>query len=290
MRCCSVRPWWTVATEISLELVYLATNRSRLCYAEQRHSRLFPAQRRSTNRNYSAPRQLSLIHSVYLHQLNVTKPVVIYCLPVQSLGDFLPQAYRFVASWLECQPLHDCSLFVISNGGEPSSEAQLLFSAIPSFQGFLERGNEGFDIGAFQFAAQNIAGEMHVYFGTNAYFRRAGWLYRMVEAWNSAGPQFYGAFASLVSRPHIRTTGFWTSPELMNRYPRRVTTLQQRYDAEHRDMNLTDWVETVGHRALMVTWSGLYGRNFWGQVLNAYMSGDQSECLIRDRISDQFCP
>jgi hypothetical protein len=218
----------------------------------------------------------------------------IYCCPVAAAG---PQHYqlamRFVASWLLHQPLFDHDLFVISNGGEPSSETEILFSSIDAFRGFHVHNDEGWDIGGFQSIARAIPHEIVVFFGGNAYFKQSGWLKRMINAYDAHGPHLYGAFASIVHAPHIRTTGFWMPRELFNRYPTAVKTNDQRYEFEHRGGScvcLTEWVQSVGHKALQVTWSGVYGPRDWGLITNGYHNGDQSECLLHDRVCDVVGP
>jgi hypothetical protein len=216
----------------------------------------------------------------------------IYCCPVESKGpEHLQLAYRFVASMLAFPPGKDHDLVVISNGGPPSSEMEVLFSSIPGFTRFFEHDDTGWDIGGFQAAGRTVGTEVVLMFGGNAYFKRAGWMVRMMEAYDKHGPHLYGAFGCQVHTPHIRTTGFWLPTELFNRYPRQVKTYEERYDFEHRNGSLTQWVQTVGRKALMVTWGGVYSSDHWGNIRGAYMGGgDHSECLCADRISDLISP
>lgn len=220
------------------------------------------------------------------------RTTILYCCPVPAKGpEHIELAYRFVASMLEFPPGYECELIVISNGGPPSSEMQVLFCALPCFKRFFCHDDTGWDIGGFQQAAKSVvASEILLMFGGNAYFKRSGWLHRMITAYDKHGPHLYGTFGCTVHTPHIRTTGFWLPTELFNRYPKQVRTHEERYDFEHRNGSLTQWVQSEGRRAIMVTWSAEYGPQYWGQVPGAYMSGDHSECLCADRISDLIAP
>lgn len=224
----------------------------------------------------------------------MSRVACVYCCPTENHGpQHLQLAYRFVISWLQGQPLSDCDLYVISNGGAPSSEAEILFSSIDAFKGFYQHSDVGWDIGGFQAIARELPHEIVVFFGGNAYFKQSGWLKRMVNAYDEHGPHLYGAFASVVHAPHVRTTGFWLPRELFNRYPKTIRTMDERYEFEHRGGNsptLTDWVQSVGRKALQVTWSGVYGPRDWGLITNGYHNGDQSECLLHDRVCDVVGP
>lgn len=221
------------------------------------------------------------------------RATVVYCCPVpEKCGqEHWDYALRFVSSWLTHQPLAECELRVVSNGSSPSSAMEVLFSAVPQFSGFFEHDDSGLDIGGFQAIGPTLNTEIVAFMGGNVYFKRVGWLKRMIQAYDeSPGGNLFGAFASTVHKPHIRTTGFWLPVSLWNSYPHRVTTHQGRYDFEHRENNFTEWVESQGRKALMATWGGIYSKQFWGLVPNAFASGDQSACLICDRISDIMCP
>lgn len=217
---------------------------------------------------------------------------VLYVLPTENYGpEHMDYALRFVATYLSYPPGMNHNLYVISNGGAPSPCADTLFSTIPSFKGFLTR-NDNFakDIGAFQFGARALAADMFVFFGGNTYLKREGWMARMVWAFQSEGDHLFGSFGSLVSRPHIRTTGFWCSKDLFTRYPRIVRNDDERYTFEHRDGSLTDYAKSLKKKALMVTWTGVYGEGAWHMVKNGYHNGDHSECLVADRVSDMVQP
>jgi hypothetical protein len=217
---------------------------------------------------------------------------VVYCCPVASLGsEHANYSRRFAATFLEHPPLYDHELVVVSNGGEPDAATRALFA--PLHARFIQHDDSGWDVGSFQCAAKQLSCEVVVFFGGNAYFRKRGWLARMMEAYDKHGPNLYGSFAlrgNHNSNDHVRSTGFWMPLELFNRYPRAVDTVDKRYHFEHRFTCLTAWVESIGREAIMVTWSGEFRKDKWGHVPNAYGSGDHSDCLIGDKLSDQIQP
>jgi hypothetical protein len=219
------------------------------------------------------------------------KSLAVYCCPHESKGpEHAAFAERFVSSWLSAPPGADVSLIVISNGGPPSVKTQVLFSSIPQFSIFIEWNDQGWDIGGFQHVANSIACDLILMFGGNAYLKRAGWMQRILEVWETHGAQLYGAFGCTVHKPHIRTTGFWMPPQLFRRYPKTIATMEDRYAFEHRDNNLTEFAERIGYNALSVTWSGVWSKEHWRNIPNAYGNGNHSECLFGDRISDMIQP
>src|SRR5262245_11499533 len=120
----------------------------------------------------------------------------IYVLPTENYGpDHFEYALRFVATYLSFPPGMNHGLYVVSNGGPPSEQAKSLFQTVPHFRGCLERpDNFAKDIGAFQFGARALPGEMMIFFGGNTYLKREGWLARMVWSFETHGDHLFGAF------------------------------------------------------------------------------------------------
>ena len=91
---------------------------------------------------------------------------------------------------------------------------------------------------------------MVLYLGSSAYCRRAGWLDRMAEAFIlNDGNGLFGSCGNMGVPvmgvyPHIRTTGFWCDPQLMNAYPYLVNNPSQRYPFEHGASCFTEWVRS----------------------------------------------
>jgi hypothetical protein len=176
------------------------------------------------------------------------------------------------------------------NGSRATSEAVCLFSSMQSCR-FLEHDNSGYDIGAFQHASRNDSCDMMVFFGSSAYLKKAGWLKRMADTFDRLGDNLYGTHGnSGVARvgvsPHIRTTGFFVSPKLLNSYPQTVRSKCQRYEFEHGQDCLTSWCYRQGKRVYVVTWSGEYELPQWDSIPNGYHNGNQSDLLCGDRLTE----
>jgi hypothetical protein len=221
----------------------------------------------------------------------MTKPsiAVLYCYPTPEHGaHHADLALKFVSSYLVHPPEFPCDLIPISNGGPPNSFARGLFEGIPDFKTWLVHDDTGYDIGAFQIAARSLRYDLAIFLGGSSYIRGKGWVNRIAQAYEHHGMALYGAMGhggDPVQRvkPHIRSTGFWCPPGLLNRYPHRVTKPEQRYPFEHGDNCFTQWVSRQGIPVLVVTWSGEFGVT--QTVPNGYHNGDQSELLLGDRLS-----
>lgn len=211
---------------------------------------------------------------------------VVYCFPVSHL--YFENACRFVVTYILNPPGIDHRLVVVSNGGPPNLEMRALMDAIDHPVEWYEHNNSGYDIGAYQAVAHVVPCDMMVFFGSSAYLRGPGWLKRMAEAFERHGPaNLYGSMGNDGNGnvfPHIRTTGFWTAPLMMNMYPHRVTRPEQRYPAEHGPECLTQWFKNQGHRQLIVTWDNEWDWP-WDRIPNGYHQGDQSALLTGDRVS-----
>jgi len=139
----------------------------------------------------------------------------------------------------------------------------------------MQHDNTGKDLGAYTSAAQRIACDLMVCLGAPVFFHRAGWLDVLVHAYIDYGPGLYGAFAYQVPRPHIRTTCFWTCPELLTCYPYPITN-STRYEVEHGSNSYTLWAQRTGFATYMVCWDGIYAMRDWQQM-------PKSKCLMLDQ-------
>jgi GT2 family glycosyltransferase/Tfp pilus assembly protein PilF len=211
---------------------------------------------------------------------------VVYVHPIPPEPKHLEQTQRFLQSYREFPAQQDHTLYVMCNGGPPTDETRALFSSVNCQ--FREHDDTGWDIGAFQRAAREIGCDMMVFLGGHAYFRKAGWLRRMAEVFDPA--HLFGATASHEHDSHIRTTGFWCAPDLLRSYPHQVVTYPQRLEFEQGEKSLTRWAQSLGRQCFMVTWSGCYPVLEWRDERNwnIYRRGDQSECLVFDRVTDNY--
>lgn len=217
---------------------------------------------------------------------------VIYVYPLNGAEGHLDCAVKFLDSYHRNPPGLDHETYIISNGAAPTDETRFLFASLPHCV-VVERDGSGKDIGAYQFAARTIPCDLMVFFGGNSYLRRPGWLVRMVEAWRRHGDTLYGAMGnrgvvSMGVYPHVRTTGFWMSPALLNRYPIQVKdngSHGPRYEFEHGATCLTSWIIRQGKVPWIVAFDGEYMEPQWDLIPNGFHRGDQSNLLCGDRLS-----
>lgn len=211
------------------------------------------------------------------------KVAVIYVYP--ALGgqhDFL--ARRFAESYAAHFPVTPHTLYVVSNGGDPTPTMRQTFATVQCE--FLVHDDTGFDIGAYRKAAREVPADLMVFFGGASYLKGPRWLERMVEAYEKHGPALYGCTGSLGHTVHIRTTGLWCEPKLINSYPHPTTSEKEsRYAFEHGQNSLTQWAFKQGLKALVVTWTNEVEWQGWDQIVNGFQQGDQSALLAGDRLT-----
>ncbi len=215
------------------------------------------------------------------------KIVCVYVYPKAS--GFVDLAERFVYSYCSNPPLRDHQMIVVSNGGAPDARAVDQFSRIGGTM-FLKHDNSGQDIGAFQMAASKIPCDLMVFFGASSYFRRPGWLRRMVSAYNCYGDGLYGSTGNQGDTrfnvwPHIRTTGFWCNPKLLNEHPLRVTDNSQRYPWEHGQDGLTSYALSKKLPAYVVGWDCVVPLHQADSMPGGFHNGTQHNLLVGDRLT-----
>jgi hypothetical protein len=215
---------------------------------------------------------------------------IVYVYPLIGSEHYLNLAVRFLKTYHEHPPGMDHESIVVCNGGAPTEEATFIFGSLPNVK-FLHHDNSGYDCGAHQHASRDHPADLMVFFGASAYLKREGWLKRMLEAYLAHGPGLYGSMGNrghlaIGVHPHIRTTGFWTSSELFNAYPHRISRPDQRYGFEHGPDCITSWMYRQKKRVMVVGWSGCYEQGMWDAIPNGYHRGDQSDILSGDRNSE----
>lgn len=190
------------------------------------------------------------------------KIALVYVLPVANPKLYLPMARRFVEKYIEFVPgTTDHELFVCINGGTGlhSQLRELFYPLVPSF---LYHDNSGRDIGAYQMAAKSIKCDLIMCMGTPVRPCKAGWLDWIVKAVEDNGPGLYGCWAFHVPAPHIRTTLFWTWPEILNSYPHAIET-SQRYSFEFGATSITSHCMKMKLPVLQVTAYGVFEQKDW---------------------------
>jgi hypothetical protein len=214
---------------------------------------------------------------------------VVYCYPAHSGDGYVDFAWRYLNSCLSCPAGIDHENIIVCNGGITDAVPEVL-KALPNCR-LMIHDNSGYDIGAFQAAARASAADLMVFMGVSAWVKGEGWLARIAESFKAHGEALYGVMGNsgvpqMSVWPHIRTTGFWMSPALLNRYPHIVSKPDERYAFEHGPNCLTQWVRNQGLKALVVSWGGVYDYSNWDTIPNGFHRGDQSAMLIGDRLSD----
>lgn len=215
------------------------------------------------------------------------KTVLVYVYPGPA---YLNNAVRFLSTYHECPPGRDHSSVVVCNGFAPGSFEQILFAGLPNLT-FLQHDNSGYDIGAFQFVARTVSCDLMIFFGASAYFTGPGWLNRVEDSTSRHGFALYGVHGNqgddrVNVSPHVRTTGFWIAPSLLNKYPFIVNKASNRYEFEHGQTSLCNWIQKQGLHTWVVTWFSEYLRHQWDGIPNGFHRGNQSALLFRDRLTD----
>lgn len=215
------------------------------------------------------------------------KICAVYIYPTSQHGaEHAHYAERFVCSYLNHPPEKEHDMIVVSNGGNPNGVAHKQFSWITGTK-FIVHDDSGKDVGGYQLAAQTIPCDLMVFFGGHSYIRRAGWLRRMVEAYQTDETALYGCTGHQGGgniHPHVRTTGFWCNPKLVNEHPYRVMDNGQRYPYEHGPEGLTSWILSTGRKAWIVTANDMKPLSQCDSLQGGYQNGRQENLLVGDRM------
>lgn len=198
-------------------------------------------------------------------------------------------AGRFCVSYREHPPGVDHDLIVIGNGGPIDTGMGLLFSWIKA-KVWPRENDEGWDISAYIEAASKVCSgyDLMVCLGESCYWNRPGWLARIEAAYNQSGMGMYGVFSSNSIRAHLNTTAFAVSPALLESYPIDVCNKIKRYEFEHGQNAFWRRLESRGYPVRLVTWDGVYAPHVWREPENILWKGDQSNCLLRCKHTDDW--
>ncbi len=219
------------------------------------------------------------------------KIVLVYIYPLNGDGGFADRACTFVASYVQHPPELEHETVIVCNGAVATETSRALFNPIPRCS-FLHHDNSGWDIGGFQAAARAVPCDLMVFCGANAYFRKPGWLPRMVEVAAEYGDTLYGSTGNQGDTrvgvyPHVRTTGFWCSPKLMADFPHVVTQPGpvERYAFEHGQACLSNWVKAQGKQPWIAGWDCVKRLEECDSMPNGFHQGDQSNIVVGDRLT-----
>lgn len=194
------------------------------------------------------------------------KIAVVYVYPQVDRRKHLPLAQRFAQTYAWSHPTEPHELHVMCNAGDSTTSLLTPFSALSPAPIFHDYDNQGWDIGAFQWAAENIPCDLMVFLGCYIHFHRSNWLEIIAESYRWNGPALYGCWAYLTPNWHVRTTAFWCPPQLLQAYPNQIgSSRASRYEFEHGNTSFTRFVLSAGLECLMVTAQGVFPFQTWTQ-------------------------
>jgi hypothetical protein len=217
------------------------------------------------------------------------KIVCVYIYPLAGANGHFDRALKFLQTYAGNPPGIAHETVIVCNETPANDETKFLFGCMPGVQ-FLNHDGSGMDCGGYQLAARTVPADMMVFFGGNSYFRRPHWLTQMTWAFQKFGDTLYGSTGNQGDKrfgvyPHVRTTGFWCSPQLINRHPLKVTHNGLRYPFEHGPEGLTTWVLNQNKMAYIVAWDGAYPVLSCDMIPGGFHQANQENVLIGDRLT-----
>lgn len=237
-------------------------------------------------RSFDKPVRPSLLPGKRIERNGASPTVTLVYVYVPNRLEYQGMAVRFMETYIKHPAGYPHESLVVSNG--PADNKMKWIFAKLTEPAYLMHDNSGLDIGAYIAAAKMVTTDIIVLCGSNTYFKKAGWLKRLVEAWQEHGPGLYGAFASFEVAPHLNTTLLACAPDLLRRYPFKVVTKDDRYSFEHLDKAFWRMVHNDGYPVKLVTWNEALDWQDWRKPDNILRRGDQSNCLGGFRITDEY--
>lgn len=197
---------------------------------------------------------------------------------------------RFARTYREYTPCIEHQLVVVGCGGPMTQPDMEIYAGLGATSAVYLGG--GKDLGAYQtMVSFRPDDEWVVCLASPVYFWRSGWLESLALAAATNGDRMYGPMASYENAPHIRTGCFMVRSGTFKEFPMDIDTPEKCITAESSGDNRTqisNWYGHIGKAPLMVTWEGVYRRNEWRAPANIFRRGDQSNCLVYDRYTDQY--
>jgi hypothetical protein len=202
-------------------------------------------------------------------------------------------ALRFALTYHHFKPQIEHETILVANGDHPTDAMKSTMRAFGRFPNFrwVSRRNTAKDIGAYVDVAKVSTSDLLVFFGGSIFFWKPGWLERIADSVAKHGDTVYGTMVNsgdpgLNVAPHIRSTGFWMAPALLNHYPYRVHSDTDRYYFEHGQGCLTMWVAKRGLKPKLVTWDGEFDIPEWASAPESFHRGTQQGLLFKDRLAE----
>lgn len=205
---------------------------------------------------------------------------------------YKPFSHRWAATYKLYKPRIEHDVKIVCCGDDmPDEMVNPFYGQIAS--GRITYTGAGSDIGACQYAMQQVDSDFVLCMSTPVYFWRTGWLERIVEARQFFGDGLYGPMASNQNRPHIRTSCWGVDPKTFAQYPHLIDNREkcswaESFDHDNEGWQISDWYRNQGKPAMLVTWDGVWAKQDWRKPNNIFRRGDQSNCPVWDQHVDVY--
>lgn len=148
----------------------------------------------------------------------------------------------------------------------------------------------GRDIAAHQHIAKTLDCDLAVFMSARTFFKRAGWLERIVSVWQAVGGGVVGIMDSNEAcpltpnespNPHLRTCLFACKPDVLLRAPE-IRSTNDGFFFESK------WLSRMsGEQIRIATWKACFCLDERASF-NGFRNGDQSDILAHDRHSAAY--
>lgn len=199
-----------------------------------------------------------------------------------------PAFERFLRTYNQFKPTQDHELVIIDCGG--LGLPVWLYEDPPILARSIEYYGDGWDVGAYQYAANALDCDLLVCLNSWTYFHVEGWLYPMVAMAAHYGPGLYGPSSSYELGPHIRTTCMAVDPKLLREYPVAVNNRERCCTFEAGPECFTKFALARKVPVFMSLRDEAVEPERWRspELKNIFRRGDQSNVLVWDRHTDFY--
>ncbi len=205
---------------------------------------------------------------------------VVYCFANVNTQTYDPMAKRFAQAYCEFPPgetEHEL-LVVVNGGGGATPRQRALFD--PLVPRFVTHDNTGKDLGGYLKVALTFPCDLLVCIGGPGRPCCAGWLDIIVQSVENNGPGVYGPWGFLEPRPHLKTTIFWISPQILASYPHPIAN-HTRYEFEFGHDSIALYAQRLGFTAAQVTRTGVF-------PVEQFHVPPREDCILLDQYSDSL--
>lgn len=210
---------------------------------------------------------------------------ICFCFPA---GDaHYAQAYNFLSTYLLHPPMTEHRLVLLCDQANVTEAAEL-FSIVPGSVA-IPTPDHARDLSRYQAYAHQSDAQCMLMLGGSTYCRKPGWGLRVITSFLRMGPRnLYGACGNTGGpgvHKHIRTTGWWTAPEVLRRYPWWPKDVAGRYEMEHGQTCISGWILNQGAQCWIVNFGSEYDLDHANDDVQGYARGSQQNLLLGDRLT-----